>query len=56
MQIDEAGRHGVARGVYFLSAVARHFANGGDLAVVDGDITIERFVAGAVDNGAAADY
>ena len=56
VQVDEAGGDRMAAGVDFFDALGGYVAHGNDGVAVDGDIRGERFGAGAVHDGAVADY
>ncbi len=55
VDVDEAGRDEEAARVDLILAGRCDLADGGDDAVVDGDIALEGRRAGAIDNGAVAD-
>ena len=55
VDVDEAGRNQLARGVDFFGGCAGHFADGGNDAVFDANIGSKGLSAGAVNDGAVAD-
>lgn len=56
VDVDEAGRHGEARGVEDPGCVALRCPDGGDATVLDGDVSGIRWRTGAVDDRPAADH
>ena len=50
VDVDETRRHHVSGRIDFLPALAVDFADGGNHAVLDGNVARDGLTAGAVDN------